>query len=269
MMPFTIALMQLAPLGTAHENYKKSIAYCKEAKKKGAHLVLMPEVWQLGYDPKYLNPSYAIKIDDPFIQAYRHLAQSLQIAIAVTYLYDSNGEAQNQLTLFSDKGEPILNYAKVHTCDFVGGTERSISAGRDFQVASLPFLEGEVKLGAMICMDREFPESARTLSLKGAEIVIVPNACPIKSCPHLGDARLAGIRAMSYENLIGVAMTNYPAPLHDGHSCAFDNLGKPLVMANKKEGVWFAQFDLEALRDVREKEWVCRGAPARKPDAYY
>lgn len=268
MPTFNIALMQLAPLGRAAQNFKKSVAYCKEAKKKGAHLVLLPEIWQLGYDPRYLNPSYAIELNDPFIEAYRQLAKELQMAIAVTYLAACDGQTKNQVTIFDGKGEPVLSYAKVHICDFVGGTERSLVSGNAFFVETLNYFDGEVVLGAMICMDREFPESARTLSLKGAEIVIVPNACPVKTCSVLGDARLAGLRALSYENLIGVAMTNYPVPVNDGHSCAFDNLGKPLVMATQKEGIWIAPFDLHALREVRAKEWACRGAPARKPDIY-
>ena len=39
---------------------------------------------------------------------------------------------------------------------------------------------GEVKVGAMICYDREFPESARIMMLKGAELILVPNACPME-----------------------------------------------------------------------------------------
>jgi predicted amidohydrolase len=120
----------------------------------------------------------------------------------------------------------------------------------------------------MICMDREFCESARTLSLKGAEIVIVPNACPLATCDVLGDARLSGLRALAYENLLGVATTNYPKPSYDGHSCAFDNLGKPLVMANDEEQILIAEFNITSLRKVRSEEWECRGSSARKPEAY-
>lgn len=268
MTVFNIALMQLSPEGSAAKNFKKSVPYCKEAKNRGAHLILLPEIWQLGYDAKYLNASYAIKPDDPFIEAYRQLARELKVAIAVTYLAVLDEQAKNQVLVIDADGETVLSYSKVHICDFIGGTERSLTSGDEFIVAPLNFVDGEVALGAMICMDREFPESARTLSLKGAEIVIVPNACAVKTCRVLGDARLAGLRALSYENLIGVAMTNYPAPLHDGYSCAFDNVGKPLVMANKKEGIWMGAFDLQALREVRKKEWACRGATARKPKTY-
>lgn len=55
-----------------------------------------------------------------------------------------------------------------------------LSEGTDFYVADLDLNEGTVKIGSMICFDREFPESARILMLKGAELILAPNACPME-----------------------------------------------------------------------------------------
>ena len=63
---------------------------------------------------------------------------------------------------------PCASCAKVHTCDFDVG--QNLSPGEDFYAATLDTHCGEVKVGAMICYDREFPESAR---------ILVPNGCPI------------------------------------------------------------------------------------------
>ena len=62
-------------------------------------------------------------------------------------------------------------YAKVHTCDF--GAERALTPGDGFYVTELDTACGLVRVGAMICYDREFPESARILMLKGAELIPV------------------------------------------------------------------------------------------------
>ena len=72
----------------------------------------------------------------------------------------------------------------------------------------------------MICYDREFPESARILMLKGAEIILVPNACPMEM------NRLSQLRARAYENMAGIATVNYPYGQLDcnGHSSAFDGI---------------------------------------------
>ena len=121
----------------------------------------------------------------------------------------------------------------------------------------------------MICFDREFPESARLLMLGGAEIILVPNACTAE------DNRLSQLRTRAMENMLGVAMANYAAPQHNGHSVAYDgiafgpdetSLDMKLVEADEAEGVFLAVFDLARLRDYRQHEvW---GNAYRRPRLY-
>jgi predicted amidohydrolase len=121
----------------------------------------------------------------------------------------------------------------------------------------------------MICFDREHPESARTLMLHGAEIIMTPNACTVEL------NRLTQYRTRAYENMTGMAMTNYPAPQENGHSVAFDGIAYGpsgsrdmlLVEAGEQEGMFVADFDLAELRAYRCKEiW---GNAYRKPRAYH
>jgi predicted amidohydrolase len=170
--------------------------------------------------------------------------------------------------LIDRHGELVMTYAKLHTCDF-DGKEASLTPGDDFLVCALETAQGIVNVGAMICFDREFPESARILMLKGAEIILVPNACP------LGSNRLAQFRARAYENMVGLAMTNYAAPQNNGHSLAFDGISYDdqggerdmlLVEAGEHEGVYLAAFDLNALRDFRTREAL--GNAFRRPHRY-
>jgi predicted amidohydrolase len=126
------------------------------------------------------------------------------------------------------------------------------------------------KVGAMICFDREFPESARILMLKGAEIILTPNAC------DLGEARIGQFRARAFENMVGVAMSNHAAPQENGHSIAFspiafdehENPRNPLIIeAGESEAVYLAEFDMEHIRAWREREtW---GNTFRKPHRYH
>ena len=85
-----------------------------------------------------------------------------------------------------------------------------------FVVAPLEIAAGSVAVGAIICFDREFPEAARVLALEGAELVLVPNACEMES------NRLGQLRARAFENMVVVALTNYPAPAQNGHSVVYD-----------------------------------------------
>ena len=70
--------------------------------------------------------------------------------------------------------------------------EANLTPGEDFYVTTLDTEAGEVQVGAMICYDREFPESARILMLKGAELILVPNACPMEI------NRLSQLRGRAY-----------------------------------------------------------------------
>jgi predicted amidohydrolase len=69
----------------------------------------------------------------------------------------------------------------------------------------------EVRVGAMICADREFPELATQLMLNGAELIVVPNTCT------WDDIRAAGLKTRVFENLVGMAVANYPAPMNNGN----------------------------------------------------
>ena len=124
----------------------------------------------------------------------------------------------------------------------------------------------------MICYDREFPESARILMLKGAELLLVPYACPMEL------NRLAQLRGRAYENMLAIATCNYPAPYPDcnGHSTLFDGVvylpelhgsrDTCVFEADGKEGVYMAELDVDMLRSYRDREvW---GRKNRRPELY-
>jgi len=161
-----------------------------------------------------------------------------------------------------------LTYAKVHTCEF--DIEAALTAGTDFGVCSLDTESSDVKIGFMICFDREFPESARILMLNGAEIILVPNACT------LDEPRLNQFKTRAFENMVAVAMTNYAAPKNNGHSIAFDGVvylvpdgpsrETLLIEAGEGEDVFIATVDLDVLRAYRNREsW---GNAYRRPRSY-
>ena len=177
-----IALLQISPCKTAEENREKGIRYCRKARESGADIALFPEMWSNGYNiygrPVREWKREAVSVDSDFVTGFGCLAKELNMAIGITLLEKYGDAPRNSLVLFDRFGERKFVYAKVHTCDF--GVERNLTPGEDFYVTVLNTERGEVKVGAMICYDREFPESARILMLKGAELILVPNACPME-----------------------------------------------------------------------------------------
>lgn len=273
MTSIKIALLQLMPGRTEKENLEKGIAACRKAKEMGTDIALFPEMWNVGYNipqnPDVLQ-SMAVSKDSGFVQTYGQLAKELDMAVAITYLEKFSPQPRNTVTVFDRHGREVLHYAKVHTCDF--GDECMLYPGEDFYVADLDTGKGNIKIGAMICYDREFPESGRILMLKGAELVLVPNACPMEI------NRLSQLRGRAYENMYAIATCNYPAgkPDCNGHSSVFDGIAYPtdgsgprdtcILETGEQEGIYTADINMKSVREYRSEE--VHGNAFRRPWKY-
>ncbi len=261
-------------------NLELAVRYIGEASCLGADLVLFPEMWSNGYAPPFdgafddpTDPAFekerkewlenAVAIESGYVTAVKDAAAKYRIGVCATFLSKTEDKFQNTAIVIDRSGKILLNYAKVHTCDF--SLEKLLQHGSEFQVCDF---EG-VQIGVMICYDREFPESARVLMLKGAEIILVPNAC------DMNPLRLNQLSTRAFENMVGVAMANYPGKGWGG-SCAFSPvvfdengncLDNVIIKADDVlEEILIAEFDMDRMRAYREREtW---GNAYRKPEAY-
>lgn len=256
-----VALLQIMPEDSLEDNLQKGLEYCRKSKEMGADIVLFPEMWSVGYDiPEDIDElkTSAISSDSTFVNSFGKLAKELNMAIGITFLEKYDPLPRNSICLFDRFGNKVFTYAKVHTCDF--GDECRLTPGDDFYVGVLDTERGNVKIGSMICYDREFPESARILMLKGAEIILVPNACPMEI------NRISQLRGRAYENMVGIATVNYPKgkPDCNGHSTAFDGMAYSpsdseardtlIIEAGEQEGIYIADFPVDEIRKYRNSE---------------
>ena len=274
MMEITLALLQIAPTGDLAGNLRKGAEACRRAAELGADIALFPEMWSNGYNiynrrANEWTPE-AISFDSEFVTSFGTLSKELNMAIGITYLEQCKTGPKNSLALFDRHGNRVLDYAKVHTCDF--DAERALTPGDKFYVVPLDTRTGIVQVGAMICYDREFPESARILMLKGAELILTPNACPMEI------NRLSQLRGRAYENMLAIATCNYPETVPDcnGHSSVFDGVAylpelsssrdTCILEADGEEDIFIARLDLAMLRRYRQKE--VHGNAFRCPEKY-
>ena len=268
-----VALLQLLPTNSLQGNLDKGIAACVYAKKLGADIALFPEMWSSGYRiPENICElkKLALAENSDFVCEFQKFAQELEMAIGITFLEKHEPLPKNTIMLFDCHGKLALKYSKVHTCDF--SDEARLSSGEDFFVADIETGIGNVKIGCMICFDREFPESARILMLKGAEVVLAPNACPMEI------NRLSALRTRAYENMIAVATCNYPAghPDCNGRSSLFDGIAwirdeagardMCVLEAPGEEGVYVGKIDMRMLREYRATDVM--GNAYRHPEKY-
>ena len=260
-MIFKVAVLQMRSENRAYEdNIKVIIRNMTEAKKNNADVLLLPECFMTGYDLTIDNDA---AISEGDLAALCDKAKKLGIGLVATALTKGNVKPQNAAFVIGKHGEILMKYSKVHTCDFAD--ERVLESGTEFKVCDF---DG-VKIGIMICYDREYPESARILMLKGTEIILVPNDC-VSMRP-----RLQALSTRAYENMCGVAMAN-PNGKNAGNSCAYSPIcwdgndecvDNTLLLADAEtEGLFYAEFDMDAIRQYREREML--GNTFRKVKAY-
>ena len=108
--------------------------------------------------------------------------------------------------------------------------------------------------------------------LQGAELILVPNACPMEI------NRLSQLRARAYENMLAIATCNYPESVPDcnGRSTVFDGVAylpemegsrdTCILEAGGEEGIYLAELDLDHLRKYRKSE--VHGNAYRRPEKY-
>eukprot|EP00026_Physarum_polycephalum_P012396 Phypoly_transcript_12697.p1 GENE.Phypoly_transcript_12697~~Phypoly_transcript_12697.p1 ORF type:complete len:321 (+),score=49.87 Phypoly_transcript_12697:97-1059(+) len=267
-----VALLQMMPSkDNLTANIEIATAFCTKAAAQGADIALFPEMWNIGYDIMY--PGYdpnnqsghmawlelGVTTNSSYVQHFQDLAAQLNMAIGVTYMEQYNPKPRNTISLIDRFGNIVLTYSKIHTCDWLPA-EGSTFPGDGFYVTELNTAKGNLSVGAMICFDREQPESARILMIKGAELILTPNAC------ILAQVQINQFQTRAFENGVVVALTNYPAPYQNGWSVAYNADASTLVEAGGDEGIYMASFDLVELRAFRAQ--TAHGDAFRRPYMY-
>jgi deaminated glutathione amidase len=233
-----------------------------EAGAAGAEIVVFPEMYSNGYVPFAPNDAAARarwcaeaeSLDGDFIGRFREAAKAHRVHLVATFLERAEPRPFNAALLIDAAGRTLSHHRKVHICDF-DSPELACGRGSGFAACDIDTRAGRVRLGLMICMDREFPEAARALSRQGAEIALVPNCSDLATDRTVGDVRIAQTRGRAFEAVIGIAVANYPTPRCDGHSFAVDPSGRIIAMADTSPGLVLATFDLAAIRTMRREDW--------------
>jgi predicted amidohydrolase len=233
----------------------------EEARRGGAEVVVFPEMYSDGYARFEAEDSAAMerwrsgaqRLDGEFIGKFQEAARDHRTHVVATFLEAADPKPFNSAVLIDPGGNVVLHHRKVYICDF-DSPENACEHGHGFGVAEIDTSAGPVKLGLMICMDREYAESAKSLSRAGAEIALVPNCCDLASDPVVGDVRIAQMRGRAFEAAIGIAVANYPKPRCDGHSFAVGPAGAIIAIGDDSPGIIVADFDMPLIRKTRDED---------------
>lgn len=252
------AAVQLNCSSDSEANWRGAETLIRRAAGYGAGLVATPE------NTNYLGPhrdkvARAEPLEGPTCARFAALAAELHIYLLLGSYNERSEEAgrcYNTSVLFGPGGERLAVYRKIHLFDVdlphVRFLESETCApGTEVVTASTPF----GKLGLSICYDLRFGELYRELTLRGAEILMVPSAFTLATGR---DHWLPLLQARAIENQCYViAPAQHGA--HDdhglresyGHAAILDPWGIPLAVCADGPGLALAEVELERVRNLR------------------
>ncbi len=280
MTTLTVAALQL-PLGARDEatNIDAVAALIEQAAASGAQVILPPELFSGPYFCREERDEFFALAqpvaDHPSVIAMRALAAKLGVAIPTSFFERDGHHYYNTLAMIGPDGEIIGTYRKSHIPDGPGYEEKFY-----FRPGNDGFKTWDVfgaRIGIGICWDQWYPEAARVLAVKGAQVLMYPTA--IGSEPKDADMDTSRMwrRAMighAVSNCMPVIAANRigqeggeaDGTSFYGHSFICDEWGDMIAEYGAEEtGVLTAKLDLAAARQHRASWGFFRD---RRPQLY-
>lgn len=275
----TLAATQMACSWDLDENIQKAEEQVTAAAEDGAQVILLQELFQTPYFciekdsgfQQYAKPMAA----DRAVQHFAALARKLGVVLPISYYEAAGNTFFNSLAMIDADGTVLGNYRKTHIPHATGYEEKYYFTPGDtgFKVFDTRF----AKIGCGICWDQWFPETARSLAILGAEVLLFPTA--IGSEPGQPDFDSAGhwqrtMQGHAAANMVPVVASNRVGQEKGpnlemtfyGSSFIADHTGAKLAEANRVDETYLtARIDLDATRAYRQSWGTWRD---RRPESY-
>jgi N-carbamoylputrescine amidase len=280
----TVAATQFACDWDLPANLHRAEQLVRQAHALGAQVILLQELFATPYfcieqDISYLQLAESAA-DSRILRRFGALAAELQVVLPISFFERAGQVYFNSLAMFDADGKLLGIYRKAHIPNGPGYQEKFYFSPGDtgFQVWDTRY----GRIGAAICWDQWFPEGARIMALKGAELLFYPTAIGSEPAPAPPvDSRLhwqrtqqghaaANLMPLIASNRIGLERSRRnPESLYlrfYGSSFIADPSGGLVAEASEdREEIITASFDLQQLRRARDNWFVFRD---RRPDLY-
>ena len=272
------AAAQFSMSDSYEENIKKADSLIEEAAKNGACLLLLPELFEGKYfcqieDYERLSLAEEVK-DSKTIKHFQEMAKKYNIVLPISFFEKSGPVYFNSLAMIDADGSLLGIYRKSHIPTGECYEEKFYFSPGDTGFKVFKTKAGNV--GCAICWDQWFPEAARIMALKGAEILLYPSA--IGSEPVLDkDSMLhwqntmRGHAAANIMPLLGCNRVGKEKDVNSemtffGSSFVSDEFGNLVCSLNREEeGLVYGEFDLKKINKERDDWGVFRD---RRVDLY-
>jgi len=258
-MKVTVAATQMTCSWEIEENISKAKKIINDAANKEANIILLQELFQtpyfcIEYDEKIFRLAKPFK-DNVLLKEMAEISKKLKVVLPISYFEKENNAYFNSIAVIDSDGTILGNYRKSHIPDGAGYLEKYYFNPGDtgFKVWKTKF--GNIGIG--ICWDQWFPEAARIMALKGADILFYPTAIGDEPRMSQYDSSEAWQRVMQghaaanvmpvvASNRIGFESVKGQTNGFYGRSFICDRTGKILSKASRdKEEIITAEIDTE------------------------
>lgn len=278
MTTVTVAATQMACTWDKEKNLAQAEALVREAAGKGAQIILIQELFETPYfckDQKQEFFALATTLDEnPAVRRMSALAAELEVVLPVSFFERANNAYYNSLVVLDADGANLGLYRKSHIPDGPAYQEKFY-----FNPGDTGFKAWKTRyatIGAAVCWDQWFPEAARTMALRGAELLFYPTAIGSEPQDPTLDSKdhwqrtmqghaAANLMPLVASNRIGEEQGDSFAMTFYGGSFIADQTGAKVAEAGAEQAVLTASFDLEELRAQRASWGLFRD---RRPDLY-
>ena len=277
-MKIKVAIAQFAMPDNYEKCIEKADEYIKTASKNGVDLLLLPELFEGLYFCQIENYDFFSKAeevkDSKTLKHFQEMAKEYKIVLPISFFEKSGNCYFNSLVMIDKDGTIVDLYRKSHIPTGECYEEKFYFTPGDTGFKVFKTKAGNIGVG--ICWDQWFPETARILALKGAEILLFPTAIgsepvlPKDSKSHWQNVMkghaAANIMPVLAANRVGVEAMGKSSMKFYGSSFIADQHGDFVTEMNREEeGIRFAEFDLSEIAKERFGWGVYRD---RRTDLY-
>lgn len=233
-------------------------------KARNADLIILPELWNIGFMSFDRYVPEAEDKEGPTLSALKEATKELKVYLHTgSFVEKEAGKYYNSSYLLSPEGEILANYRKLHLFGYNSKEAQILTRGEEVIVTDTPL----GRLGMATCYDLRFPELFRRMIEKGAEILLVCSAWPYPRLEHW--IMLNRIRAL--ENQCYLISANSVGANKGiqfvGHSMISDPWGVILAGSGDDEVILKAEIDIDMVKDARSRfpvlsdrlEWLNKG----------
>lgn len=266
-----VAMVQRSGAGTPGSNLKEMSVLVEKAVQVSPKpdVVVFPEYCYFAPTNLEESQKHAETIPGPFTDAVSELARKHKVNIIPGTFVEKaeGGKVFNSCVFVDRKGEITATYRKIHLMDAIGFKESGyVEPGSELCV----FDTDMGRVGMMVCYDLRFPELARSMVMKGADIVFVPSDFPAGTpLPPRTDHWDILIQSTALLNLTYVVAVNQYGQINNenpfGRSSVIDPWGTIVAAAGGREDIVHATLDMEYQERIRKRvaSWE-----NRRPDVY-